>query len=433
MSESLLKSTCLCMAFLSMAACSGSLPATGTDKTNLSPLASASAAPFVDTKPGASALPIADSSALLNPVVPGASPLPAVAATALPALSDKTDTSTVETTIQSAMQKQDIPGLAAALVKKDKIVWSKGYGFANKAIQQPVTSDTLFLLASVSKTVTYVNLLQLYDQGKFGLDADVNTYLPFSVRNPNHPDTPITFRMLMAHQSSIKDNNTFDVYTRGGDSPIPLGQFLKDYFSPGGKYHSTELNYSAAKPGTAYDYSNIGTALSGYLVETISNQDFAQYSNQQLFTPLNMKNSSWFLRTLNQEQLAIPYDGNNQPLQHYTFADYPNGQLRSSVNDMAKFLSMMMQKGTGNGVSILKPETVTEALRKQYPNNEYGLGWHYHSVQERTYFGHEGSESGVSTVMMYNPATQVGALVFANKRELKLEEIVDTLIQVGER
>jgi len=124
-------------------------------------------------------------------------------------LSDKYvsyNTYNLDSFIVAKMSQYHIPGLAASIVKEGDIYWTCAYGFANIEDSIEVTDTTLFMLASVSKTVTGVALMQLWEAGLFQLDNDINNYLPFEVHNPNFPDSVITFRMLLTHTSSINDN-----------------------------------------------------------------------------------------------------------------------------------------------------------------------------------------------------------------------------------
>lgn len=228
--------------------------------------------------------------------------------------------------IRARMQTAHLPGLATCVVRNNLVVWANGYGWASVEDQTPVSPDTLFMLASTSKTVTAVSLMQLYDDGLFDLDSDVNGYLPFSVRNPNHPDTVITPRMLLTHTSSICDNwDVLEALYVTGDSSISLGDFCQGYLTPGGTYYDGDENFGPS-PGTHYDYSNVGAALCGYLAEGLSSLSFEQHCQQRLFTPLGMHETSWHLAGLNVDHIAVPYTydgGGYTPYEHYGYPDYP--------------------------------------------------------------------------------------------------------------
>ena len=115
----------------------------------------------------------------------------------------------VDSLIAQRMSEAHIPGLVAALVDSGRVIWRGSYGLSNVAAHASVTDSTPFQIASVSKTVTATVLMTLHAQGRFRLDDDIDRYLPFRVRNPNHASVPITFRQLLIHRSSIADNMTF--------------------------------------------------------------------------------------------------------------------------------------------------------------------------------------------------------------------------------
>lgn len=171
------------------------------------------------------------------------------------------------------MRTAKIPAAAVAFIRDGKIETAHGYGITDLESGRQVTADTLFTIASVSKTVTATALMTLYEQGKFGLDDDINTYLPFEVRNPNFPQSAITFRMLLTHTSSIRDSKVYEqYYTLQNepvlpDSPVELGDYLRDYLSVDGSLYDAADNYTAREPGAEYLYSNTAFGLVGYLVE----------------------------------------------------------------------------------------------------------------------------------------------------------------------
>ena len=175
-----------------------------------------------------------------------------------------------------SIEAAKIPGAAMIVIRDGQIESAEGYGLADVATSREVTPDTLFTIASVSKTVTATALMTLYEQGKFNLDDDINQYLPFEVRNPNYPDTPITFRMLLTHTSSIQDSDVYNQYYTLQtepvlpDSPIALGDYMKDYLTSEGKLYNAKDNFLEDAPGTTYTYTNTGFGLVGYLVEQIS-------------------------------------------------------------------------------------------------------------------------------------------------------------------
>ncbi len=322
--------------------------------------------------------------------------------------------------LPSVMRSRKIPGLSAVVVRGGAVVWAKTYGFADVANQVPVTTDTLFMLASVSKTVTATAMMRLVEDGEIVLDAPIDPYLPFVVRNSSFPNIPITVRMLLTHTSSIADGPyAYDNYVQG-DSPIPLETFLAGYFSPGGSSYDPE-NFLDAQPGAAYEYTNEGTALVGLLVQRISGQSFESYCADRIFTPLGMTDTAWRLAGLDVSRVAFPY-AYDRPTRsyrsygHYGYPDVPNGALRSSAPQLAKFLLMFMNGGVYNGTRILSVATVDSMRMPQVPDLDpnQGLMWFSERVRGHDLVGHNGGDDGVSTAMFYEPDTGIGIIVLAN-------------------
>ncbi len=315
-----------------------------------------------------------------------------------------------------------MPGLAICIVKNGRIAIVRGYGWADISVQKPVTPDTIFLMASVSKTITGTALMQLYERGLYKLDDDVNKYLPFSVRNPSFPRNSITFRQLMSHVSSIRDR--YSVYDRiysVGDSPIPLGNFLRDYLVPGRKYFQPQNFYPFA-PATKYQYSNVGAALGGHMAERVSGINFSEYCKQNIFRPLKMNHTGWFLSEVPAEQLTSLYDvdssGKFVKLQQYGYPDYPNYQLRTSARQLARFLIAHIQFGRYGKNQILKPETVREMRRIQFPelDSYQGLAfYYYYSSNGDGFLGHGGITDGTTTEMWFRLRDGAGIIMMCNR------------------
>ncbi len=328
---------------------------------------------------------------------------------------------TCKTDLTSQLSKLHSPGLSAAIVKNGQVVCTAVAGMADTTKNIPVTPDTDFLWASVSKTVTVTALMELFDQGKFKLDDDINKYLPFKVSIPSCPNTPITFRELLTHTSSIKDNNLSvgDNVDNSvpGDSPILLADFVKGYLTPGGTYYKRKKNFKKSCPGTVSDYSNIGITLAGYLVEVLSGQSFCQYTQNNVFTPLDMPNSSFKLAGLNQSLIALP-NGNGIL---YGEPDYPAGMLRTTPTLLGHLLIMYMQGGQYNGKQILKSTTVQRILTSQTALGSassngitQGLVWYTVNTFGPITWGHDGDDNGAASNMFFDPTTHTGVLMVSN-------------------
>lgn len=339
--------------------------------------------------------------------------------------------------IQEEMDFQDIPAMSVLIFRGNEILYEQYQGQSNVQQNTSLTPDDLFLLASVSKVVTATALLQLFDDGEFELDDRINDYLPFEVSVPDQT-TPITFRMLLTHTSGIADGPALDdQYYYGQDSPTALDYFLSNYLVPGGEFYDATDNFYDFEPGTQYEYSNEGSALIAVLVEAITNQDFVAYCHENIFTPLGMSRTFWRLEEAFQSDATIvqPYelDGRQlDPIEHYTFTDYPNGGLRSTGKDLFQFLSAFVQAGKTDGIQLLEASTVDAMLTPQIPNIDDEVGLHLFQLDaSNNLWGHDGGEQGVATIMAFNPDTKVGAIILSNQGAADLEDILVEAYQLG--
>ena len=322
----------------------------------------------------------------------------------------------LDSVIENIMKTHQIPGVAACAVKNGNVIWSGNYGYANISQNIEVTDSIAFMIGSVSKTITGTAFMQLVEDGLIGLDDDINDYLPFQVHHPLFPQTQITPRMLLSHVSGIRDNwdilNT--VHHPGGDSPIPLSVFTEGYLYQGGQYFDTD-NFTSSAPATAFEYTNVGSTLIAYLIEVITTIPFEQYCQENIFIPLEMSQTSWFLANLSLPCVAMPYtvnNGNFIPFGHYGSPVYPCGFLRTSALHLSNFLIAIMQNGVYNGIEILDSSTVELMTTLHYPEiaPEYGLQFQIIGGL----IGHNGSGPGVNSRMVFNPNTKSGAIVIFN-------------------
>ena len=327
----------------------------------------------------------------------------------------------VDQFMTSRLDAMEVPGMAVGVVSADgDMAWEGYYGTYDG--ENPVSEHTLFMIASVSKTVIATAVMQLWEQGLFNLDDDINAYLDFEVRNPHHPADAITFRQLMIHHSSITDRYPFydDMYTiadGGGDSPWALGEFFRAYLVPDGEFYS-EDNYIEAAPGERFEYSNYGAALLAYLVEVLSGEDFPDYCRQHIFVPLGMEHSYFLLSEIpaSETELAYPFSGDGTALPHYSYPDYPAGSLRTTIRDLARFAAFYLAPAASDA-AILQPETV-DLMFGEYGEStdsgegQMGLIWTHMDWILFNAIGHTGGDPGVATNMLLYPDDGFATIVF---------------------
>lgn len=339
--------------------------------------------------------------------------------------------------ILDEMDYENLPGMSTLIVKGGEIVWVESYGMADIENDVPVTDNTAFLMASVSKLFMATAFMQLEEDGLIDLDEDINTYLPFDVFNPNYPNISITSKMLMTHTSSIADDwSSMDTHYTNGDPTITLGDYMEMYFSTSGVDYDAQNNFNNNLPGTDFDYSNMAADLAGYLVEVVSEELFSEYSNTHGFEELCMDNTSWYLSDFDTLNVARPYDwqgGQFNPYAHYGFPGYTSGLLRSNVLDLANFMIAYLQNGWFNNNQLLSEASINEMLTFQVPeiDDRQGLNWYTEEIYLSeggvvNLWGHNGGEGGSTTELYINPDNQIGIVVLSNG-EGELLYVVDEL------
>ena len=329
------------------------------------------------------------------------------------------DDKDIDKAIAAEMNRFDIPSIVTCIIKKDTIVWEKTYGYANIEKKSPASLKTIYPLASVSKLVTSVAVLQLYERKVLDIDKDINNYLPFLVRNPKYPDKIITPRILLTHRSGLawptnaEDSDFYRIYPN--DSAPNLGEWLKNYITPGGKNYNPKI-WKNTEPGKVELYSNIGAALLGYLVEVVSKIDFNTYCENSIFKPLDMPNTSFRISNLKKALTAMPYYENLSPSGHYSLPFYPSSTIKSSISEFSHFIIAMMNGGVYKNERILKEKTVNEILRIQFPNSWLGLMWWKYKGD---WFGGQGGFIGSSSLAIFQKTNKVAILIFSNRTEFE--------------
>jgi CubicO group peptidase (beta-lactamase class C family) len=329
--------------------------------------------------------------------------------------------------VAKQMAEAGFMGLAAAVIVDRQVVWMKGYGFADWQRTRPFTPATIMNVASISKPFTGVAMMRAVQQGKLSLDADINAYLPFRVVNPYHPAEKITLRHLATHTSGIKDRDEVysGAYHFGGDSPESLARFIEDYFKPEGKNYARD-NFVDAKPGALREYSNIGAALAGYIVERAVGEPLNAYTRKHVFAPLKMADTGWFLSEVDpgkHSTLFASQDGFPIPIQHYGLTTYPDGGVRTSVADLSTFFVALLNGGENRGARILDAKTAAEMTRFQFtdanrptnfPAADGNSGLFWRTKFNGTRVGHGGNDPGVKADMLAAPSGEVGVVLLVN-------------------
>ena len=247
----------------------------------------------------------------------------------------------------SSLQRNDVAGAVVVVVKDNQVLLAKGYGYSDVAAKKPVDpATTLFRAGSVSKLYTWTAVMQLVEQGKIDLDADVNNYLDFKIAPRG--DKPVTVRSLMTHTPGF-DEVIRALIVADPHALQKLGDQLKRWVPP-----------RVTDAGSTPAYSNYGAALAGYIVERLSGESFDDYIDRHIFAPLGMKYAT-FRQPLPKElepYMAKGYkvaSGPPQPFEIVTIA--PAGSISISGEDMARFAIAHLQNSSFENQRILQEAT----------------------------------------------------------------------------
>jgi CubicO group peptidase (beta-lactamase class C family) len=325
--------------------------------------------------------------------------------------------------VRQLMDECDVPGLGFGLVREGRVVSVEAFGFSNREQETPVTSDTVFLISSISKVVTGTAMMQLQERGLFRLDDPIARHLDFVVANPRHSGD-ITFRHLFMHTSSIYDRNYGPSFAVDGDSPITLRDFLFGYLSPNGRWFSSNGSFTDFAPGERFSYSNVGIALAAYLGERLSGRSLKLETARHIFQPLHMSPAAWSLADLGSVPLATPYvvvDGRLSPGSQIGYPDWPSGLLRTTPTALTRFIAAHAGRGRLGAARILQRNTVREMVDIKaipgidFPTQNQGLFWEGMRGEGLPLVSKGGSDPGAHSLVGFNPETGNGAIVLTNR------------------
>jgi CubicO group peptidase (beta-lactamase class C family) len=298
------------------------------------------------------------------------------------------------------------PALGLVVVKDGAVFFEQGYGQARDESGVMVTPDrTLFRAASVSKLVTASAVMQLVEQGRLNLDADINTYLKRFRLESNYP-SPVTVRHLLTHTSGIEDR----LPGLGNTSPS-TGRIVSL-----GDYFAAHVPRRIRPPGEQIAYSNTGMALAGYLVEAVSGVSFEEYVERNIFQPLGMARSSF--RQPYPAHLAsdvVPSGADSVAI-----LPYPSGSMISTVSDMGRFIAAHLNGGRLGDAQILSEETVRQMHQQHFtahanmPGVAYGFFENY--TNGRRVLFHTGL-SGHQSLLCLLPEGHVGFYIVLSARQ----------------
>lgn len=333
--------------------------------------------------------------------------------------------SAFEKDIESLREAVGNIGMSVAVVRENQIIYTNSFGYADKDTQAPATNETLYRIASISKSFTGTSIMQLVEQGKISLDMDASALAGFPIRNPKYPETVITIEMMLSHTSSINDSQGY--FNFDGINPDTNPDFAKCY--------------NDYEPGKGYEYCNLNFNLLGSFLEKLSGERFDQYVVNHILKPLDLY-GGYCVDSLDSKRFAHLYAWNGSDWDDETAEAYerrserianyhpgletavfsPTGGMKISAPDLARYMTMHMNYGTSpDGVRIISEESSRNMQTPRSTDENYGLSlW-----VEDTYIpglsltGHTGGAYGMRSAMFFNPEEKYGFVLLTNGSKIE--------------
>ena len=304
-----------------------------------------------------------------------------------------------------------IAGVMVAVVRDTALLFAKGYGYADVASRTPVDpATTLFRNGSITKTFTWTAVMQLVEQGKLDLDADINTYLDFRIP-PTYPQA-ITLRHILTHTPGLEEDSR-ELFTEDSARIRPMSEWLPAH-----------MPERVRPPGTYSSYSNWATAVAGYIVERVSGMPYDEYIDRNILQPLGMTNATTRqpLPAALRAQMSNGYKWSNGRFEPQKFemvtGAWPAGSMSVSATDMAKWMLAHLNNGTYRGQRILAESTAV-LMRTRLQGHDpripgFAYGFYEQTTSGPRAVGHGGDTQWFHSDMMLLPEERVGVYISTN-------------------
>lgn len=346
----------------------------------------------------------------------------------------------IDSLLTEYYQVNEVPGVVVGIVSSDSVFYFTK-GLSDLSTNNRIDEFSILNIASVSKLFTAIAIMQLYEKGIVSLEEDINKYLSFSVSNPNFREIPITIQQLLTHTSGITDGAYYPRSYVCGETDCSLVHWLRNNLQEDGLYYESGSSFLNKRPGEEYYYSNIGYGLLANIVSEKSDVDYKNYCRTHIFEQLKMTSTSWSISDIDQSKHVTPYLQLNKeelkeymsyypnlftkqtdinkdtifPLCKYSFPNFPDGGLRTSVFELTKFLNAILDGSLAN-ISVLSDSTFYSMLSSQVSDEpSQGLGFHY--LQDENMWGHGGADPGIRTQLYFSLQHKVGIVVLQNSNK----------------
>ena len=329
----------------------------------------------------------------------------------------------IEKAVSAFMTANSVPGVSVALVQDGQPVWSAGFGMSDLEDSAPATSSTLYRLGSISKSITAVAILQLYERGKLDLDAPVQKYCPAFPQK----DSPITSRQLLAHLSGIRH------YNDDGKGDVP-DDSARHFATMEESLHLFASDPLLSKPGTQFHYSTYGYTLLGCVLEGASSQKYTDFVRENVFRPANMEHTQaddFFAIVPHRTRWYHKDKSGGVHNAGVLDSSYkiPCGGLISSADDMANFeIAILSEKLLKHATRDLMWTVATPTEGKP---SHYALGWFVNDKFGVHTAGHSGGQQGTDTDFVIAPERKIGVVVLSNMDNVNTSSLADSLLKIA--
>ena len=325
----------------------------------------------------------------------------------------------LDAALQEIIAHWDMPGLAVGVVQGDEIVYAKGFGVQSLEKRIPVTPDSIFCVASVSKPFVATAVMQLAERGEINLDAPILQYLPYFQMNDERY-RQITIRQMLSHTSGMPDmdeNEYNELVTHPEWDDGAAERFVR---------HLSKRKLTA-NPGERFCYSNIAYNVLGDMIAKVTGKSFESAVKEQVLIPSGMLNSTFLPTEIPPDLLAVPHlrspEMRVNPIYPYHRADAPASFLHTTAQDMCHWGITCLNRGNYGGQSILSPASYemmwTPVAERSHSRpsmyEEMGLGWtlgHFKGVKTVI---HGGAGFGWTAFLLILPEKNCAAAILCNE------------------
>ena len=320
--------------------------------------------------------------------------------------------------VGEVLSRWPVAGLAVGAVCGGSLAWFYGHGVADIASGTPVDQDTVFRVASVTKTFTAVAVMQLWEQGLVDLDVPASRYLRAYRLIPAKPGfRPVTLRHLLTHTAGVRAvRSAYDLLRPALGWGTPAGRPLPAL----AEYYGDGLHVDA-EPGTKWAYSNHGFATLGQIVQDVTGMPLARYLRERVFAPLGMEHTDLVRSERVRPRLATGYQLRSRGLKAVADREVVQagaGSVYSTAGDMARYAAALLGGGANEHGRVLLPETVTTMFEPAYQPDPripgMGLGFFRGQAGDHATVGHDGIWLGFHSALLLAPGEGTGVVAFTN-------------------